>query len=517
MRTFTAEGPCDPLRHHQLPAAPRLPEARGLIDEGAYFLLRSPRRTGKTTTLLALAAELSREGRYAALCVPCAVGETSSDGPRTHPAEDALLASLRLAAEHDLPPALWPPVFPPSAEGTRILCALDAWARACPRPIVLFLDDIDALRGPSLRSVLGQLAAGFSRRPAAFPWSVALSSERDLREERLGGGELSRTGLPGPFDVAVCTEAMRRFTEDELRAFYAQHAAGTSGRFDEPALRAALVATAGHPFLVQALGREIARGSEPHAPVTADRVEEAAARLVQKGVTPIDNLAAVLGEAHVRRVIEPLLAGRVDIAAVRAQDVAHARDIGLLAPDAPARVEGGIHRSLVPRLLASGVERVVTDDPARFFRADGCLDMALLLDGFSAFYTAHGEALARAIAYEAVALELVLLGYLHRALSGRGRVACDYGASRGRVDVTLSVPAGVRPVQREALVLVSRRKNEPGAKARGLGWLDAALDRLQLQEGTLVVFDRRKGARPSRIRMREAHTVKGRIARILRA
>ncbi|UQA63407.1 ATP-binding protein [Polyangium aurulentum] len=518
MRTFTAEGPCDPLRHHHLPAAPRLPEARGLIDEGSYFLLRSPRRTGKTTTLLALAAELSREGRYAALCVPCAVGETSSDATRAQVAEEALLASLRLAAEHDLPPALRPPVFPSSAEGTRILTALDAWARACPRPIVLFLDDIDALRGPSLRSVLGQLAAGFSRRPAAFPWSVALSSEIDLRDERLGGGELSRAGLPGPFDIAVSTEAMRRFTEDETRALYAQHAAETGQRFDEPALRAALVATAGHPFLVQALGREIARGVEPPAPVTADHVEEAAARLVQKGVTPIDNLAALLADERVRRVIEPLLAGRVDVAAARAEDVDHARDIGLLAPDAPARIEGGIHRALVPRLLASGVERVVSDDPAQLFGGEGRLDMALLLDRFAAFYAAHGEALSRATAYEAIAPELVLLGYLHRALHGRGRVVCDYGVGRGRVDVLLSIPLGDAPAQREALVLVSRRKGERGAKKRGLGWLEVALDRLQLQEGTLVLFDRRKSApRHSRIRMRQLRTAKGRIARFLRA
>jgi hypothetical protein len=219
----------------------------------------------------------------------------------------------------------------------------------------------------------------------------------------------------------------------------------------------------------------------------------------------------------VLRVIEPLVAGRVDVAALRAEDIDDARDIGLLAPDAPVRVEGGIHRALVPRLLAAGVERVVEGDPASFFMTDGRLDMGLLLEGFAGFHAAHGEALERALAEEAIAPELVLLGYLQRALFGRGRVDCDYGVGRGRLDVTLTVLSGEGPAGREALVLVSRRKGERGAKRRGLVWLEAALDRLALQEGTLVLFDRRKRARSSRVRIREMRTAKGRLVRLLRA
>jgi stage III sporulation protein SpoIIIAA len=38
-----------------IPAAERLPEAPGLIDQGAYFVVHAPRQTGKTTTLRAIA------------------------------------------------------------------------------------------------------------------------------------------------------------------------------------------------------------------------------------------------------------------------------------------------------------------------------------------------------------------------------------------------------------------------------------------------------------------------------
>ncbi|HYO59797.1 hypothetical protein [Archangium sp.] len=54
---------------------------------------------------------------------------------------------------------------------------LPGWARACSRPLVLFFDEIDALRGQSLISVLRQLRTGFADRPGAFPLSVALCEE----------------------------------------------------------------------------------------------------------------------------------------------------------------------------------------------------------------------------------------------------------------------------------------------------------------------------------------------------
>lgn len=52
-----------------------------------------------------------------------------------------------------MPPAPWPE----SDDGSLLAEALHAWARACPRPLVLFFDEIDSLRGRSLISVLRQL------------------------------------------------------------------------------------------------------------------------------------------------------------------------------------------------------------------------------------------------------------------------------------------------------------------------------------------------------------------------
>lgn len=505
MRTFTTEGPCDPARHYHLPLAPRLAEGLGLVDEGAYFLVRAPRRTGKTTTLRALAAELTASGRYAALVISAELGEPL--GEDLARAEDVLLASLRLSAEHDLPPALCPPPFPASAEGARIWAALSAWARVCPRPLVLFFDGVDTLHGAALRTILRQLEAGHSRRPAAFPWSIALAADHDLRLES-----------PGPFTIAASSASLRSFTEDEIRALYTQHTHETGQAFDEGAIRAARAATAGHPFLVQALGRELVTHVPRAETIHEAHVHAALGRLVDRRVTPIDALAARLAEPRVRRVIEPLLAGTALVARAHEDDVRHARDLGLLAEDDPARVLGDLHRALVPRLLAAGAGRAVAGDPARFYKTDGALDVGALLHAFAVFYATHARHLVTDVAYEAVAPELVFLGYLYRMVEPRGWVDVRWGGSRGRIDVTVRVPLSGGDPQNEAFVLVSRRKGEPGAKARALGFLEDLLDAEGLGSGTVVVFDRRgKRAAGERVKLEETTTPKGRSARVLRA
>jgi hypothetical protein len=57
--------------------------------------------------------------------------------------------------------------------------ALEAWAIASPRPLVLFIDEIDAIKDDALISVLRQLRRGHARHPDGFPWSLALIGLRD--------------------------------------------------------------------------------------------------------------------------------------------------------------------------------------------------------------------------------------------------------------------------------------------------------------------------------------------------
>ncbi|SBW22707.1 AAA ATPase [Candidatus Protofrankia californiensis] len=282
MRRFNTAGSCLPEYHYMVPALSRLPEAPGLVEQLGYFVVYAPRQTGKTTALRALARELTAAGRYAALHFSCELGEASGDDYAA--AQRGVLQEVRSQAELVLPSDLRPPPWPEVSEANLLKEALAAWARMCPRPLVLFFDEIDALRGQSLISVLRQLRAGFTQRPAVFPASVALCGLRDVRDYKAAaGGDPSRLGTASLFNIKLESLRLGDFTPDEVGELYAQHTAETGQEFTPEAVDRAVELTAGQPWLVNALAREVIQkiGVPPVEPITAEQVEQAIDLLVR--------------------------------------------------------------------------------------------------------------------------------------------------------------------------------------------------------------------------------------------
>lgn len=98
----------------------------------------------------------------------------------------------------------------------------------------------------------------------------------------------------------------------------------------------------------------------------------------------------------------------------------------------------------------------------------------------------------------------------------------EYSAGRGRIDLLVRWPyqaGGQRHLQRHALELKVWRKGKKDPLAEGLEQLDSYLQRLGLQEGVLVIFDRRNGTDQGepRARFEQAATPSGRKVSVLRA
>lgn len=363
-RRFNTAGPCLPNLHYMIPAERRLPEAPRLVEQLGYFVVHAPRQTGKTTALQALARQLTASGRYAALYFSCEEGEAAGDDYGS--AQRALLRTLALFAQLELPPELRPPSFELEGDEGLLLTNLSRWAQTCPRPVVLFFDEIDALRGQSLISVLRQLRTGFSLRPASFPASVVLCGLRDVREYKAAsGGDPERLGTASPFNIKVESLRLGDFTQEEVRELYGQHTAETGQAFTEQALSRAFELTRGQPWLVNALAREITEklAVSPSEPITIDHVEQAKERLILERATHLDSLVARLQEPRVRRVMEPLLAGTVTSSDTYQDDVQYVRDLGLCAPNSPLRVANPIYREVIARVLAGNVELQVQAEP----------------------------------------------------------------------------------------------------------------------------------------------------------
>jgi hypothetical protein len=502
VKSFNTAGPCIPELHYMLPPEPRLPGAMGYIENGQYFVVHAPRQTGKTTTLMALARDVTAEGQHVALLVSCERAEPAGDDYGAT-ARAILAAVAQEAVAQGLPAELMPPSpWPEESAESRLHSGLAAWARKCPLPIVLFFDEIDALRGNSLISVLRQLRDGFRSRPDSFPASVVLCGLRDVRDYRAAsGGDPSRLGTSSPFNVSVESFRIKDFTLEQVATLYGEHTAETGQEFTSAAVGQAFEYTRGQPWLVNAIAREITvkMGVKPPEPITVAHVDEAKERLILARATHLNSLVARLREERVRKVIEPLIAGNIPEAdPAYDDDVAYVRDLGLIKEGRPIAIANPIYREVIVRLLGDRAADAVTAEPRSFVLPDGRLDFARVLGEFAAFWRAHGEILVKGEAYHEVAPQLVFMAFLQRIVNGGGLIEREYGVGRGRIDILVRKPYtgadGKPAVQQEVVELKVRRQHQSDPLKEGLQQLDEYLSRLGLDFGTLLIFDRRPGA-----------------------
>ncbi|MFD0856019.1 hypothetical protein ACFQ07_27515 [Actinomadura adrarensis] len=357
MKTFNVTGPSRPDQHYMLPAEPRLPDVRRPVERGQCFVLHAPRQSGKTTTLAALAAALTSEGQYAAMRFSCESVETAAEDVRR--AEQIMLEVIRDAAQGALPPDCRPPdPWPGSVPGTLLVNWLTEWATGCPRPLVLFFDEIDALRGPSLHSILAQLRDGATARRSSrcFPHSIALCGLRDVRDHKTANLAPGRLETSVPFNIVAEAVRLADFTFTDVTELYAQHTEATGRQFTPQAVRRAFEASQGQPWLVNALAGEVIceKGVPVSEPVTEKHIDEAAGRLVAARPGHLNDLVERLHEPQVKRIIEPLVAGTDSTpwSGSGYDDVSYARDLGLLAQGPPLKIANPIYHEVLRRALA---------------------------------------------------------------------------------------------------------------------------------------------------------------------
>ena len=491
-RWFNVAGPCQPDIHYMLPAAARLPEVGGLVAERSYFVLHAPRQSGKTTAMLALARELTATGHYAAVVLSMEVGAGLPDDLGA--AERAILDDWREASAHQLSPELAPPRWPRATPGRRIGAALHAWAQTCPRPLVVFLDEIDALRDALLISVLRQLRAGHSRRPTAFPWSLALIGLRDVRDYKVASGGSDRLTTASPFNIKTRSLTLGTFTPAEVAMLYAQHTADTGQPFTPDAVARAFVLTQGQPWLVNALARLAVERSAAHpvAPIAVAQLEAASADLIQRQDTHLDSLAERLREPRVRAVLEPVLAGSVP-PELPTDDLQFVLDLGLVRmdPQAGLVLANPIYAAVIPRTLTLTTRAFLPAITPSWLTAEGRLNPEQLRDTFLTFWRRHGQPLLGTTAYHEIAPHLVLMAFLDRVANGGGRVERELAVGRGRLDLRLEYGDVVLPMEIKVW-----RDGEGNPREEGLAQLDGYLQGLGLATGWLVIFDQRRGSPP---------------------
>ena len=499
-RTFNTAGPCNAQGHYMLPPERRLPRVRELALQGHYFVVHAPRQSGKTTLFRSLAERLVEEGRYAALLVSCERAQAA--GGDVDRGIEAILRTIEQRAER-LPEALRPPrveeALPMGGESA-LAFYLARWAERCPRPLVLFLDEVDALLDATLVSVLRQLREGFAERPSHFPAALALIGLRDVRDYRLEDRpESAHLGTASPFNVKVESLRLPNFSAEEVGELLGQHQQETGQIFERAARQRVFELTGGQPWLVNALAREAVETLVPdrRQPITDEVIEAAKKGLILRRETHLDSLVERLREPRVRRILEPILAGALLDPDPWHGDLEYVQDLGLVAAGPQGiSIANPIYQEIIPRALGAMIESSLPSFEGPFIRPDESLDEKKMLAEFRRFWAENAEFFLERSPYSEAAAQIVFMAFLQRIVNGGGQVVREYGVGRGRIDLLIRWPTP-QGEQKWAIELKVWREGQKDPRPDGKKQLAAYLERLSLEEGTLVVFDLRRQGKVS--------------------
>ena len=501
MRFFNTAGPTKPEKHYCIPPLERLDidDVLALIRDEKYFVLHAPRQTGKTSALLALRDLLNAEGLYRCVYVNVEGGQAMRED--VEQVMRTILATLasraRLTLGDEFLGKVWPGILAEVGPGAALQETLTRWAAADAKPLVLLIDEIDALIGDSLLSVLRQLRAGYDLRPEEFPQSVVLCGMRDVRDYRIHSSSANATIAGGsPFNIKARSLRLGDFSQDEVQTLLAQHTEETGQVFTPDAQEMIWTQTQGQPWLVNALADQACfrdGAVDRRDPVTAAAIIEAKEHLILRRETHLEQLTDKLKEERVQRVVEPLLSG-AETRHFTDRDLEYVRDLGLVAQDRPLRIANPIYAEVVPRELTWVIQEEFDQDTAWYVHADGSLDVVKLLTAFQTFFREHSEHWVERFAYREAGPQLLLQAFLQRIMNSGGRIEREYGLGRMRTDLLIIWPQGER-TRKFVIECKILHKGLDQTIVAGLSQTAEYMDRCDAEAGHLVVFDRREGRR----------------------
>ena len=474
-----------------------------LIRQKRYFVLHAPRQTGKTSCMLALRDYLNKAGEYIAVYANVEGGQASRNDVQSvvKSTVDTLAEQFRGILKSDLPLEIRDKV---QTVGKDSLLAtyLRRLSEALPKPIVLMLDEIDALVGDSLLSVLRQLRSGYVDRPKAFPQTVILCGVRDVRDYRIVLSNQDIVTGGSAFNIKAESLRLGNFSKEEIRKLYMQHTRETGQKFDEACFPLVWEATEGQPWLVNALAREatwsMKENRDRNMVISLEVMYKAQENLIYRRDTHIDILIDKLNEPRVKRVIEPILANNdeADDTLVPNDDVLYVQDMGLINVEKgkPRRIANGIYREIIPRELTWSTQNGLVQQPQWYQNEDGSINMEKFLLDFQQFFRENSDAWIGKFDYAEAGPQLLLQCFLQRIVNGGGYIEREYGLGRKRTDLLVRKPLTDGyggPVQRIVLELKIKRGALEKVIDDGLRQTSEYMDRVgSVDEGHLIIFDR---------------------------
>ena len=502
---FNRAGPSRIDKHYLIDPLQRIDMAHigMLLEEENYFVLHAPRQTGKTTCLLTLMEHLNEQGDYRVLYANIEAAQAWRNN--IPEAIRTICYTLAQCAQRDLGDQVMldqAEIALQQGTGQALTNLLSQWAQHSQQPVVLFLDEIDALVGDTLISVLRQIRAGYAQRPAAFPSSIVLCGVRDVRDYRIHTQSKDIITGGSAFNIKATALRLGNLSESEVQALWQQHTAATDQVFEEDIYLELWTDTRGQPWLVNALGYQLTRSPEMRhlwdrsVTITLEDYRTAREQLIQSRATHLDQLTDKLKEPRVHQVIATILASEEHHDKLPTDDLQYVADLGLINLRPAAQIANQIYQEVIPRELIWSKQMMLSHQQHWYLTPDRRLDMVRLLQAFQQFFREHSDAWIQQFNYQEAGPQLLLQAFLQRIVNGGGRISREYGLGRKRTDLYIEWPldeqAGFHgEIQRIVLELKIRYGSLEATLEDGLPQTVDYAERCGADEAHLLIFDRR--------------------------
>ncbi len=429
-RFFNNSGPVNDTDHLCVPPIKRLDTDKvwQLILQKKYFLICGPKQCGKTSYLLALAAQINRDNRAKCLyfnveslrgvqedieeCMRSVLFEISSRA-RDNFGDDYLEDLVTEILERRGPYQAFNEF-------------LTQWSKRSGRPIVLLVDEIDTLQEKVLTSLLSQIRAGYDKRPSLFPQSIVFCATHDVIDKQ--------------FNIKDATLRVNSLRREDLDSMFAFRAEESKTKIERGAIDRIWRYSSGQPWIVSTIAGELFHEIAPAKGlkrISPDQVDEAIDNIIVKRGNHIEYLAAQFRDERVKKCLIPILSSASMTADVSEHDLVYVQELGLIRMDRQVEIANGLYKEIIPRLLIAPVAYLINLNEEDFLEENGALDTHKLLRSFQLFFRNHGERLVGFIDYGAAGHVLVFQALLHKLAGGKNAVQREYGIGMDRVVLTL--------------------------------------------------------------------------------
>jgi hypothetical protein len=375
------------------------------------------------------------------------------------------------------------------------------WSQTSSKPTVLLLDEVDALIGDTLISLLRQIRAGYAGRPEAFPHALILCGVRDIKDYRIHTKDHEIITGGSAFNIKAKSIKMGNFSYEECQELLLQHTHQTGQIFDELIFPKLWSDTKGQPWLVNALAHqmtwEMRELRDRTKFISFTHYMIAREELIQSRATHLDQLTDKLREERVYNVIAPIVSTTGITYNLNPNDTLYVEDLGLIKRYSNQKIEiaNDIYKEVIPRELNWGTQMsIVNQEQSWYINQDNTINTKKLLLAFQEFFRKNADSWIEQYQYKEAGPQLVLQAFLQRIINGGGRISREYAMGRQRTDIFIEWPTTEEGFFGEIQTIVIETKilysNLEATTQEGIIQTKEYMDYVKASEGVLIIFDR---------------------------